>query len=306
MSKNTPPTPRSDVYARVSDRIVADLEQGVRPWMRPWCKSPEEGATSRPLRHNGMPYRGINVLLLWGAAADKGFRSPTWLTYRQAQELGAHVRQSETGSLVVYANTFTTTDTNAEGEDVEREASFMKAYTVFNAQQIDGLPERKTSLSDEAVERLRSLETAEGFFAATGARVRHGGNRAFYAPSVDTVQLPPVEAFRDAESYAATKAHEFVHWTGHERRLARTFGQRFGDEAYAVEELVAEMGAAFLCADLGISQEVRADHADYLASWLTVLRADKRAIFTAASQAQRAADYLHECATGAPLPLDVA
>jgi antirestriction protein ArdC len=300
MSKKTQPaTLRSDMYARVSERIVADLEQGVRPWMRPWSKTPGEGATSRPLRHNGMPYRGINVLVLWGAAADKGFTSPTWLTYRQAHELGGHVRQGETGSLVVYANTFTTTDTNAEGEEVEREAAFLKAYTVFNVEQIDGLPGRATSPSVEAVERFRSLETAEGFFAATGARVRHGGNRAFYAPSVDTVQLPPVEAFRDAESYAATKAHEFVHWTGHERRLARTFGERFGDEAYAVEELVAEMGAAFLCADLGISQEVRADHADYLASWLKVLRADKRAIFTAASQAQCAADYLHERAKGA-------
>jgi len=298
MSKTIPTTPRSDVYARVSERIVADLERGVRPWMRPWSKTSAEGSPSRPLRNNGMPYRGINVLLLWGAAEDKGFSSPHWLTFRQAHELGGHVRKGETGSLVVYANTFTTTDTNDAGDEVERQAAFMKGYTVFNREQIDGLPETAVPVTSPASESPRRIEKAESFFAATGACIRHGGAKAFYMPSTDTVQLPPRDAFRDAESYAAIKAHELVHWTGHEQRLARTFGQRFGDAAYAVEELVAEMGAAFLCADLGISSEVRADHADYIGSWLQVLKADKRAVFTAASQAQRAADFLHERAGG--------
>lgn len=283
-----------DVYARVTDKIISDLENGVRPWARPWNASHTEGRITLPLRHNGTPYRGINILLLWATAIENGYTSDRWMTFRQAAELGGHVRKGERGSLVVFANTLHTTETNEKGEDVEREIPYLKGYTVFNAEQIDGLPvsDRENSETTGRLEKLELNARAEMFFARTGADVRHGGNRAFYAPGQDYIQLPLPETFRDAESYAATKAHELTHWTGHPSRLARTLGKRFGNEAYAAEELIAEIGAAFLCARLGIVPETREDHAAYLACWLNVLKADKRAIFTAASHGQKACDFL--------------
>lgn len=214
-------------------------------------------------------------------------------SYKQAESLGAQVRKGEHGSLVVYADRFTKTEANDRGEAVERDIPFMKAYTVFNVEQIQNLPQRYAPAPVMLPEPLRLIDAAEAFFAGTGAVFRHGGGRAFYAPSQDAIQLPPAQAFRDAESYAATKAHELIHWTGHPSRMAREFGKRFGDSVYAREELVAELGAAFLCADLGVTPEPREDHAVYLASWLKVLREDKRAIFSAAAHAQRAADFLH-------------
>ncbi|WP_250504690.1 zincin-like metallopeptidase domain-containing protein [Caballeronia sp. AZ7_KS35] len=285
-------TNTQDVYARVTDKIIADLEKGVRPWMKPWSAGHTEGRITLPLRHNGVPYRGINVLLLWGEAMANGYSGNRWMTFKQATELGAHVRKGEHGSLVVYANTVTKTEANDNGEEIEREIPFMKGYTVFNVDQIDGLPEGYQTKPEPKGEPLQLIEEAEAFFAATGATFRHGGNRAYYAPRLDLIQLPTPEAFRDAESYAATKAHELTHWTSHPTRLNRELGKRFGDEAYAAEELIAELGAAFLSVTLGITPEVREDHAAYLGHWLTVLKADKKAIFTAAAHAQRAADYL--------------
>ena len=290
------PAPRSDVYDRVTARIVADLDQGTRPWLKPWSTAAGDGVPLVPRRANGTPYRGINVLLLWGAAQDGGYRSPFWMTYQQAAERKAQVRKGEHGALVVYADRYTKTETTETGEESDREIAFLKGYTVFNIEQIDGLPAElyPGPALPLAPAPAPLIAAADGFIAHTGAIVRHGGNRAFYAPGSDHIQLPPVAAFRDAESYTATKAHELVHWTGHRSRLAREFGKRFGDHAYAFEELVAELGAAFLCSTLGITPETRADHAEYLAHWLKVLKADKRAIFTAASHAQKAADYLHQ------------
>ncbi len=285
-------TTRQDVYARVTDRIIDDLAKGVRPWLKPWTAGNTADRITLPLRHNGTPYRGMNVLLLWGEAMHKGYRSAIWMTYKQATELGAQVRKGEHGSLVVYADRFTTTEQNESGEDVERSVPFMKAYTVFNAEQVDGLPAHYLNAPEPKGEPLKLAQEAEQFFANTGARFRHGGDKAFYAPSQDFIQLPPADAFKDAESYAATKAHELLHWTGHASRMAREFGKRFGDTAYAREELVAELGSAFLCAALGITPEPREDHAAYLGHWLAVLKEDKRAIFSAAAHAQRAADYL--------------
>lgn len=283
---------RTDIYARVTDRIISDLERGVRPWLRPWNASHTAGGITIPRRHNGTPYRGINILLLWGEMMDKGYASDTWMTFRQALELKAHVRKGEHGSTVVYADRVTKTETNEKGEDVEQEIPFLKAYTVFNVEQIEGLPASYHVQPERTGEPLPLIARAEAFFAATGATIRHGGSRAYYAPGPDVIQLPPSEAFRDAESYAATKAHELTHWTGHPSRLARILGKRFGDDAYAAEELIAELGAAFLCADLGITPEPREDHAAYLDHWLRVLRTDKRAIFAAAAYAQRAVDHL--------------
>lgn len=284
---------REDVYTRVTNRILSDLEQGTRPWHKPWSADHTEGRITRPLRANGTPYRGVNVLLLWGEAMAKGYACPMWMTYKQAQELGAHVRKGESGSLVVYANTINRTETDDKGEEHERAIPFIKGYTVFNIEQIEGLPAHYYAKAETPPPAAR-IEAAERFFASTRADIRHGGNRAFYAPTPDFIQMPPFEAFEDAESYSATLTHELAHWTGNKSRLDRNFeaGNRFGSEGYAFEELVAELCAAFVCCDLGISPDVREDHAAYLASWLKVLKDDKRAIFTAAAHAQRAADYL--------------
>lgn len=286
---------RPDVYSRITDRIIADLEQGVRPWLRPWSADHAAGRITRPLRHNGIPYKGINVVMLWSASVVKGYACPLWLTFKQALELGGNVRRGETGELVVYADRITRTETDTKGEEIERAIPFLKGYTVFNAEQCDGLPAHYYATAEPpALTPLQRIDAADRFFAATGADIRHGGTRAFYAQGPDYVQMPPFETFRDAESHAATLAHELTHWTKHDKRLARDMGRvKWGDEGYAREELVAELGAAFLCADLGITPEVRPDHAAYVQSWMKVLKGDKRFVFSAASHAQRAADYLH-------------
>jgi antirestriction protein ArdC len=287
-------TDKLDVYSRVTNKIVADLERGNMTWVQPWQAGHQAGPVSRPLRVGGKAYRGVNVLMLWAAAMEKGYSCPLWLTYKQAAELGGQVRKGEHGSVVVYADKFTKEGTDDKGAAVEIEIPFMKGYTVFNAEQIDGLPGHFYATVPPLNKEIDRLENVENFFANTKATVQHGGDRAFYSPGRDLVQMPELPIFRDGESYYATLAHEITHWTRHESRLNRDFGQkRFGDSAYAVEELVAEIGAAFLCTDLVITPEPRDDHAAYIQNWLTVLKGDKRAIFTAASHSQKAADYLH-------------
>jgi antirestriction protein ArdC len=285
---------KSDVCERITSRIVGELEQGVRPWLRPWGAEHAAGRITKPLRLNGVPYQGINVLMLWGEAVAKGYSAPIWLTFKQAQGLGAHVRKGEQGSLVVYADRIRRTERDEmTGEEAEREIPFLKGYTVFNVQQVEGLPAHFYAVAEPRLDPVRRIDRAESFFAATGADIRHGGDMAYYTVTHDYVQMPPFEAFRDRESYYATLAHEVTHWTRHPSRLDRDFGRkRWGDEGYAMEELVAELGAAFLSADLDLTPQPREDHASYIASWLTVLKNDKRAIFTAASYAQRAADFV--------------
>jgi len=288
-------SPRPDVYSRITDKIIADLEQGVRPWLKPWNAEHAAGRITRPLRHNGTPYKGINIVMLWSASTAKGYACPLWLTFKQALELGGNVKKGESGETVVYADRITRTEANDKGEEIEREIPFLKGYTVFNAAQCEGLPAAYYAKATPPAETpMQRIDAADRFFAATGADIRHGGTRAYYAPGPDYIQMPPFETFRDAESYAATLAHELTHWTKNESRLARDMGRsKWGDEGYAREELVAELGSAFLCADLGITPEVREDHAAYIASWLKQLKDDRRFIFSAASHAQRAVDYLH-------------
>lgn len=289
--------PRIDIYARITDRIVADLEKGVRPWMRPWHSNNAIGRVTRPLRHNGLPYSGMNVLLLWSEATARGFANPMWMTFKQALELGGGVRKGETGSMVVFASRFTKTETDADGEEFDREVPFLKAYSVFNVAQIDGLPDHYYKQKAEpALEPIARIEHADRFFANTGAVIRHGGSRAYYAPALDIIQMPPFESFRDAASYVAVLSHEATHWTAARHRVDRDLSRYTEDRSErAREELIAELGSCFLCADLGIVPELepRADHASYLASWLKVLSDDKRAIFSAAAHAQRAAAFLH-------------
>ena len=222
------------------------------------------------------------------------FASPIWMTFKQAKELNANIRKGSKGSPVVYSDRITRTETTDDGEEQERDIYFMKEYHVFNVEQIDGLPPHFYAVDTPPLDQALRNDAAERFFANTGADIRHGGSQAYYASGPDYVQMPPFAAFRDAESYVSTLAHEMTHWTKHSSRLDRDFGRtKFGDEGYAREELVAEIGAAFLCCDLGITPEPRDDHAAYLDHWLKVLKEDKRAIFQASAHAQRAVDFLH-------------
>ena len=283
---------RPDLYGLVTEQIIADLAKGVTPWTKPWAAGPAAGPISRPRRHSFEPSGGINTLVLWGAAVERGYATPIWMTFRQALDLGGAVRKGETGTTVVYANRLTRQETNEQGEDVERSIPFLKAYTVFNVEQIDGLPERFLAAPGSLPESER-IARAETFLAATGAQVVHGGDMACYDVVLDRIRLPVFGTFASAHDYYATRGHETVHWTRHPSRLDRDFGRKaFGDEGYAREELVAELGAAFLCAELGVDLRPRADHAAYIGSWLKVLAGDKRAIFTAAAHAQKAVDYL--------------
>ena len=286
---------RKDVYQKITDQIVSELEKGVRPWHQPWNAAHMEGRVALPLRHNGVAYRGVNVLALWMQAMAKGYTAPVWMTFKQALALGANVRKGEKGSLVVYADKITRTETDAEtNEESTRAIPFMKGYTVFNAEQIEGLSDLYYAKPAPLTPTIQRMARVEAFFAATGVTVRNGGNRAYYSASTDHVQMPPIESFRDAGAYYATLGHETTHWTKHPMRLDRDFGRkRWGDEGYAMEELVAELGAAFLSADLELTPEPREEHASYIESWLKVLKSDSRAIFAAASHAQRAADFLH-------------
>jgi antirestriction protein ArdC len=284
-------TSRQDLYSEVANRIIAEMEAGRLPWVQPW----DSTACGCTLPHNagtGRRYSGINILILWAAAVAGGYASQRWLTFRQAQALGGSVRKGEKGTTVCFADRFTPRGEDARAAEENREArtvAFLKRFTVFNLDQCEGLPEELSAATAPLPER-EAIPRAEALMAACGASIRIGGDHAFYAPVLDTVQLPPQQAFRDQINYYRTALHELGHWTGHRSRLDRDQTGRYGSSAYAREELVAELCAAFSCASLGIRPTVR--HADYVACWLDVLREDARAIFRAASQASKAADFL--------------
>lgn len=287
---------RADIYTRITDRIVEDLEQGVRPWMKPWSAADPHSRIARPMRHNGLPYSGMNVLLLWSEQVSRGFSSSMWMTFKQALELGGAVRKGETGLTVVFASRFTKSVADGNGNDVDREIPFLKAYSVFNIEQIDGLPDTYYTPPAKVRDPVERIERADLFFRNTGAVIRHGGNQAYYSPIMDYIQMPPFEAFRDAAGYAAVLSHEATHWTAAAHRVGRDLSRYAKDRTdRAREELIAELGSCFLCADLGIAPELepRLDHSYYLQSWLSVLANDKRAIFQAAAHAQRAVSFLH-------------
>jgi antirestriction protein ArdC len=232
---------RRDVYQDITDRIVRELENGVRPWLQPWSADHMDGRVILPLRHNGVAYRGVNVLALWMQAMAKGYAAPVWMTFKQALDLGGCVRKGEKGSLTVYADTITRPEIDEQtGEESPQNIHYMKGYTVFNVEQIDGLPTHYYVEPAQPTPTIQRNERVECFFAATRADIRHGGDRAYYACHTDHIQMPPLDSFRDAESYYATLAHEETHWTKHPSRLDRDLGRkRWGDEGYAIEELVA-------------------------------------------------------------------
>lgn len=284
-------TQKRDVYQSVTAQIVTAIEHGVGNWSMPWHTSGRYAFS--PINVSSKkPYRGINTLCLWAAAQSKGYESGDWGTYQQWQDRGAQVRKGEKATTVVFWK-FANSADDADGADdgIPKAGSrllFTRGYSVFNAAQVDGY----TPKAETEPTLNERIEYAEAFFAGIGADVRHGGNQAYYAPITDHIQIPPYQAFRDSVSYYSTLAHEHLHWTSSAGRCDRQLGKRFGDNAYAAEELIAELGAAFTCAHLGLSTEPRADHAAYINSWLKVLQADSRAIFTAASKAQQACDWL--------------
>ena len=276
----------ANLYEQVTAKIVAELEAGAVPWTKPW-RSSHSGSVMPQNFVTRRPYSGINIPILWGAAIGAGYERHHWLTFKQAKALGAHVRKGEHGTIVVFTRTLSVGD-----EDDRQTVSMLRTYSVFNVAQIDGLADQELEPEplDDGIARV------ETFVAATQADVRIGGSEAAYVPSRDYIKMPLLMAFQNASSFFATLLHECGHWAGHEKRLNRDLSHRFGTRAYAAEELIAELTSAFLCAHLGIEGELR--HAGYIADWIALLSDDPRAIFTAASQASRAADYLRRFSEG--------
>jgi antirestriction protein ArdC len=285
--------PRTNLYYDITDKIIAELEEGRLPWVQPWGTAAVQAPLAMPCNASTVrQYSGINVLILWGAVIQQGYPTQHWLTFRQALSLGGNVRKGERGTTVVYADRFTPEDEKRRAKETGEDASsipFLKRFTVFNAAQCEGLPD---GIAVEAPPPPPALiePRVEELIAATGIDFRIGGNRAFYVPALDYVQVPPPQAYFEPINWHRTALHEMGHATGHASRLGRDFSGGFGTKKYAFEELIAEISSAFCCASLGIVPTVR--HADYVGAWLEVLREDSRAIVRAASQASKAADWL--------------
>lgn len=278
------------IYEEVTQSIIDQLEKGAIPWVKPWRadSSADKNVISQK------PYQGINRLILGMTAMVKGYNVPAWASFKQWESLGAYVKKGEKGTRIVFYSPVS--KENKQTGETES-YSVLKSYVVFNASQVEGLTITNVELEDKP---FTANQLAEERIIKTGAVISHGSDAAFYMPSQDRIQLPHKTAF-DAEChYYATAFHELVHWTGHESRLKREFKGRYGDSKYAFEELVAEMGAAFLCQDYGIQGELR--HAGYIQSWLKALKDDSKAIFKASALAQKAADYINGLdATALPL-----
>jgi antirestriction protein ArdC len=277
-SKRQPPAERANLYDEVTGRIVSELEAGRFPWVQPWGRPNGQGFSAAPgLPRNGLTsrnYSGVNVLILWGAVIENGYPSQSWLTFRQALEAGGNVRKGERGTRVVYADRFTPEAEKERARQTGGEARavpFLKRFTVFNVAQCEGL--RPGLATDPApLPERQVVPIAEAVIAASGVDFRIGGDKAYYVPSADYVQVPPQPAFHEQINFYRTALHELCHASGHPSRLNRNLRNAFGSKDYAREELIAEMGSAFLCAALGIVPTVR--HADYLASWLKLWRGE--------------------------------
>lgn len=293
MTIHTPITPRRDLHGDITNQLIAAIEANPGAPSLPWRRS--GGALHLPVNNlTNQRYHGINILTLWISAEARGFSAPIWGTYRQWAERGCQVRRGEKASPIIFYKEYETqSDPTDATDDGKRRVA--RSSAVFNADQVDGY------IAPDAPEPLGPIEriaNADRFVTSTGARVEHGGDRAFYRPATDHIQMPDENLFAGTatmtrgEGYYATLVHELVHWSGAKHRLDREMGKRFGDHAYAAEELVAEIGAAFLCAELSITQELRPDHAQYLANWLTLMKNDPKAIFTAAARASDAVAFL--------------
>lgn len=272
-----------DAQQQITDSLIAAMESGVAPWRKGW----KGGAGSDlPLRHNGVPYKGVNVIMLWLAAATKGYQSPYWMTYKQAAIYGAQVRQGEKASLSYHFTMFDVTDKKTGDK---KKIPSHRINFVFNVEQIDGLPERYKAKPIEVMGGAERIDVLESFFAKIGATLHHGESYSpRYIPSLDVIQMPPVESFELASRYYGTLSHEHIHWTGHKSRLNRLETTKAG---YAFEELIAELGSCFLVSQIGGELNLELSAA-YLQAWLKALKDDKQFIFKAASAAQKAVDML--------------
>src|SRR5947199_5651360 len=279
---------RRDLYAEVSARIITELEAGAAPWVRPWSASP--GANTPCNAVSNRPYSGCNVVLLWMAQAA-GYRTPRFLTFKQALELGGNVRKGEHGTKVHFVKQLQVHDKGADDETATRLVPMMREYAVFNVDQCENLPD---SIITPKPIRVRNPDArdqlADAFLHSTGADIREGQGEACYVPSRDFIAMPAFEAFKGADHFYNVAFHELTHWTAHKSRLDRDLKNRFGSRQYAAEELIAELGAAFLSAEFGFDGDIR--NAGYIANWIELLKSDKRAVFTAAGKASKAADYL--------------
>jgi antirestriction protein ArdC len=286
---------KRDLYAEVSARIIAELEAGAAPWVKPWSSTP--GANIPCNAVTNRPYSGCNVVLLWMAQAA-GYRAPRFLTFKQALELGGHVRKGERGTKVYFVKQLQIQE-DAEGDTSTRLVPMMREYTVFNVDQCENLPD---STRAGKPMRVRNPDTrdalADEFLRSSGADIREGHGEAYYVSSWDFISVPAFGAFKGADHFYNVAFHELTHWTAHKSRLDRDLKNRSGSRSYAAEELIAELGAAFLSAEFGFDGDVR--NAGYIATWIDLLKADKRAFFTACSRASKAADYLRGLALAAP------
>jgi antirestriction protein ArdC len=284
---------RDNIYREITDKIIAELERGIVPWVQPWSSGKQLSPLGLPV--NGLTrrsYSGINILLLWSALEEKGFASSYWLTFKQCISMGGSVRKGEHGTHVYFADKFVPQKEQQRAKDEGTDPSaihFLKRYTVFNAEQCEGLPAGLFGMVEPRNPR-EIVPEAEALIGATGADFRIGGDQAFYVPSEDFIRIPNQTSYTDQINYYRTAFHELGHWTGHKTRLNRNLTTKFGTVDYAREELVAEMATAFVCASLGIIPTVR--HADYIGNWLQVLKEDARAIVKAASLASKACDFI--------------
>jgi antirestriction protein ArdC len=275
---------RRDLYKEVTSRILSELEAGAAPWVKPW--SATAGANVPQNAVSNRPYSGCNVVLLW----MKQDAIPRYLTFKQALELGGNVRKGEHGTKVYFVKQVGVGEKD-NPDNPERTVPMLREYTVFNVAQCEGLPDRILEPKAKAPRNKDEREPlTDEFLASTKADIREGNGEAYYVPSKDFISMPSFAGFKNADNFYSTVFHELGHWTGHKSRLDRDLKGRFGDKAYAAEELVAELCAAFLCAEFDMDGELR--HAGYIENWIGLLRADSRAFFTAASKAQAAADYL--------------
>ena len=296
MATATATASKADIYQTVTDKILAALESGVTPWKKPWNDTGT--GLLLPRRFNGLPYHGVNIMILWIETEANNYSSNVWMTYNQAKKLGGNVKRGEKGTTVCYSAKFVKITTDSAGDEKKSSIPFLKTYTVFNVDQCENLPAKYDTkpidpLHDQPTGTM-PIDELESFFAgiknAHSIVVKTFGDSAHYHPKTDAITMPAIEKFHDVESYYSTLGHEMIHWTG--IRLSREFGKKFGDMGYAREELVAEMGAAFFCGILGIKNESVDDHAAYLACWIKILKEDKKAIFHAASQASKAVSFL--------------
>ena len=273
----------NQVYQSVTDSIISELEKGAIPWVKPWRA---DSTADRNILSN-KPYQGINRLILGMSSMIKNYDAPIWGSFQQFQQLGYNIKKGEKGTQIVFYKPVSTQKELPDGTIENNGYSVLKAYWIFNIAQTDA---PITKIAPEDLKPFNTISECENTISKSGAIIQHGGDGAFFVPSLDKINLPNKTAFNSESDYYATAFHELVHWSGAKHRLDRDLSGKYGNPSYAFEELIAEIGAAYLCADHRLQGELR--HAGYIQSWLKALRDDNKAIFKAAAYAQKAADYI--------------